>query len=140
MRSEKTFLHSQKLKYIFFFSPISFPLKQLSHELTKSSENNFHEFCCLVKNPKKKLVPEKKNEICVRTKTKYTKNNFQFWTKMRSRKLLKMSLFIFLYAVILQTYYLLKEKYWQGRAQSNFELWPVMLTGQTSYTLAKAHF
>lgn len=37
-------------------------------------------------------------------------------------------------------YYLLKEKYWQGRAQSNFELWPVMLTGQTSYSLAKAHF
>lgn len=55
-------------------------------------------------------------------------------------ELLKMSLLIFLYAVILQTYYLLKEKYWQGRAQSNFELWPVMLTGQTSYTLAKAHF
>ena len=43
-------------------------------------------------------------------------------------------LFIFLYAVILQTYYLLKEKYWQGRAQGNFELWPVMLTGQTSYS------
>lgn len=59
MRSEKTFLHSLKLKYIFFF-PISFPLKQLSHELTKSCENHFHEFCCLVKNPKKKLVPEKK--------------------------------------------------------------------------------
>ena len=74
MRSKKTFLHSLKLKYIFFF-PISFPLKQLSHELTKSCENHFHEFCCLVKNPKKKLVPEKKYEICVRTKTKYTKNS-----------------------------------------------------------------
>ena len=59
MRSEKTFLHSLKLKYIFFL-PISFPLKQLSHELTKCCENHFHEFCCLVKNPKKKLVPEKK--------------------------------------------------------------------------------
>ena len=32
-----------------------------------------------------------------------------------------------------------KKKYWHGRAQSNFELWPVVLTGQTNYSLAKAH-
>lgn len=65
---EDIFTQSEIKIHIFF--PISFPLKQLSHELTKSCENHFHEFCCLVKNPKKKLVPEKKKGNLCQNKNK----------------------------------------------------------------------
>lgn len=68
---EDIFTQSEIKIQIFF--PYYFSFKTTISWTDKSCENHFHEFCCLVKNPKKKLVPEKKNEICVRTKTKYTK-------------------------------------------------------------------